>query len=49
MRTGRSLAPEQIRAYQAELPALECHKTCPNLNGLSALFNLAEDSGSFGG
>ena len=35
MRTGRSLAPELIWAYQAELPALDCHKTYPNLNGLS--------------
>ncbi len=35
MRTGRSLAPKQIRAYQAELPALECHKTHTNLNRLS--------------
>ena len=48
MRTGRSLAPEHIRAYQAELPALECHKTYPNLNGLSDPLNLAEDSGSAG-
>jgi len=35
MRTGRSLAPELIWAYQAELPALECYKTHPNINGLS--------------
>ena len=37
MRTGRSLAPELVRAYQAELPALECHKTYSNINGLPDL------------
>ena len=35
MRTGRSLAPYSIWAYQAELPALKTYKTYSTLNGLS--------------